>query len=205
MAGAHGTGPARRASVAERRERRAAVEDPAVVLDAAAAFLAVRPRSIGETRRRLEMLGYQSALIEDVIERLTAYGYLDDAAFGRAWLESRDRARPRGSHALRSELLAKGLERELVAILLVERDDGALAPDASETEVPDGGPDLAAARRLLARRQAALVREPDPRRRRQRAYALLARSGFDPDVIREALATGLDPDTDRDPDPEGGP
>ncbi len=205
MAGAHRTGTPRRASVAERRERRAAVEDPAVVLDAAAAFLAVRPRSIGETRRRLETLGYQSSLIEHVIERLLAYGYLDDAAFGRAWLESRDRARPRGAHALRSELLAKGLERDLVATLLAERDDGALAPEAPGTEVLDGGPDLAAARRLLARRHAALLREADPRRRRQRAYALLARSGFYPDVIRQALATGLDPDTDRDPDPEDSP
>lgn len=199
MAGAHRTGAARRASVAQRRERRAAVEDPAVVLDAAAAFLAVRPRSIGETRRRLEMLGYQSALIEHVIDRLTAYGYLDDAAFGRAWLESRDRARPRGAYALRRELLAKGLERDLVATLLAERDDGGLDADASETEVPAGGPDLAAARRLLTRRHASLGRELDPRRRRQRAYALLARSGFDPDVIRQALASGLYPD------PEVGP
>ncbi|HEY7942585.1 MAG TPA: regulatory protein RecX [Candidatus Limnocylindrales bacterium] len=204
MAGRRTPG-AHRASLAERRERRAAVEDPAVVLDAAAAFLAVRPRSIGETRRRLQTLGYRAALIDHVIERLTAYGYLDDAAFGRAWLESRDRSRPRGSHALRSELLAKGLERELVATLLAERDGEGLVDDAdaSGSEVPEGGPDLAAARRLLSRRRAALARELDPRRRRQRAYALLARGGFDPDVIRQALATALEPDAD--PDPEVGP
>ncbi|HXR27894.1 MAG TPA: regulatory protein RecX, partial [Candidatus Baltobacteraceae bacterium] len=154
MAGAHSTRAAHRTSLAERRERRAAVEDPAVVLDAAAAFLAVRPRSIGETRRRLETLGYRSELIEHVIDRLTAYGYLDDAAFGRAWLESRDRARPRGSHVLRSELLAKGLERELVTTLLAER-DGAVADLDGSGDAPDisrTGPDLAAAERLVARR-----------------------------------------------------
>jgi len=200
MAGRRAPG-VHRAPLAERRERRAAVEDPAVVLDAAAAFLAVRPRSIGETRRRLQTLGYQAALIDHVIERLTAYGYLDDAAFGRAWLESRDRARPRGSHALRSELLAKGLERDLVTALLAEREgEGPDDQGASGSEVPAGGPDLVAARRLLSRRRAALVRESDPRRRRQRAYALLARGGFDPDVIRQALATGLEPDPDRDPE-----
>jgi len=194
MAGSRAPG-ARQASLAERRERRAAVEDPAVVLDAAAAFLAVRPRSIGETRRRLQALGYRAELIDHVIERLTTFGYLDDAAFGRAWLESRDRARPRGTHALRSELLAKGLGHDLVATLLAER-EGQAPPDgdAARTDVPEGGPDLAAARKLLARRQAALTRELDPRRRRQRAYALLARGGFDPDVIRQALATGSDPD-----------
>jgi regulatory protein len=182
---------ARRTSVAERRERRAAVEDPAIVLDAAAAFLAVRPRSIGETRRRLQSLGYRAVLIDHVIDRLLAYGYLDDAAFGRAWLESRDRARPRGSHALRSELLAKGLERDLIASLLAERDDSSAPRDGDEPAMAAGDPDVAAAERLLTRRRAALMREPDPRRRRERGYALLARNGFDPDVIRQVLAAGL--------------
>ena len=33
---------------------------------------------------------------------------LDDEAFARAWVESRDRARPRGERALRAELRQKG-------------------------------------------------------------------------------------------------
>ena len=47
--------------------------------------------------------------------------------------------------------------------------------------------DLGAARRLLDRRRVALLRGADPRTARQRAYALLARNGFDPDVCRRAL------------------
>ena len=43
----------RKPSYAERRERRAAVEDVAEVLDAAARFLEARPRSPAEVRRRL--------------------------------------------------------------------------------------------------------------------------------------------------------
>ncbi|MGH2467181.1 MAG: regulatory protein RecX, partial [Candidatus Limnocylindrales bacterium] len=98
-----GSGPAaegqprrRGATAADRRARRAAVEDPAIVLDAAAAFLAVRPRSVAETRRRLRQLGYREGLVEEAVGRLITLGYLDDEGFGRAWLESRDRARPRG-------------------------------------------------------------------------------------------------------------
>ncbi len=60
---------ARAASYAERRARadarraeRGEIEDPAVVLEAAAAFLAVRPRSVDETRRRLRHLGYPDGL-----------------------------------------------------------------------------------------------------------------------------------------------
>ena len=34
----------------------------------------------------------------------------------------------------------------------------------------------------------ALARVTDPRQRRQRAYALLARNGFDPETCREASA-----------------
>ncbi|HEX5467121.1 MAG TPA: regulatory protein RecX [Candidatus Limnocylindrales bacterium] len=179
----------RGATAAALRARRATVDDPAIILDAAAAFLAVRPRSVAETRQRLRHLGYRDDLIETVLARLLGLGYLDDEAFGRAWLESRDRARPRGRHVLRRELRLKGLDPDLVARLLAERDepeDGVAVAAAAAAGA--GSADLTAATRLLGRRRAALEREADPRRRRQKAYALLARNGFDPDVIGQALA-----------------
>ena len=43
--------------------------------------------------------------------RLTELGMLDDATFARAWVESRDRARPRGERAIRDELRRKGIDR----------------------------------------------------------------------------------------------
>lgn len=157
-------------------------------MEAAAAFLAVRPRSVDETRKRLEHLGYRHELVETVIERLLALNYLDDASFARAWVESRDRARPRGEQALRRELAIKGIDRDIVAAVLGERAGGS-ALDGERTdgggEDAGGSADRAAAERLLERRRTALLREPDPRKRRQRVYALLARYGFDPDVCRE--------------------
>lgn len=178
----------RSATAAERRERRAGVEDPEIVMEAAAAFLAVRPRSVDETRRRLEHLGYRGELVKTVIERLLALNYLDDQSFARAWVESRDRARPRGEQALRRELTLKGIDRDTVAAVLGERaaghPPGAVHP-SDRTDPETGSADRAAAERLLERRRAALLREQDSRKRRQRAYALLARYGFDPDVCRE--------------------
>ena len=50
--------------------------------------------------------------------------------------------------------------------------------------------DRAAAERLLARNARSLARVADPRQRRQRAYALLARNGFDPEVCRSVAAIG---------------
>jgi SOS response regulatory protein OraA/RecX len=54
--------------------------------------------------------------------------------------------------------------------------------------------DAAAARRVLERHASALARVADPRARRQRAYALLARSGFDSETAVEAIARIADPD-----------
>jgi regulatory protein len=180
-----------RVTPAERRERRAQVDDPAVVLEAAARFLEVRARSIAEVRRRLGDAGYRSDLVEAAIERLTELRMLDDATFARTWIESRDRARPRGEIALRRELAVKGVDRTIVDEILGERhDDG----DSAE-----GGVDLAAAERLLARHQRALARERDPRSRRRRAYALLARNGFDPAVCATASARVTDIDEEEPP------
>jgi regulatory protein len=169
-------------SYAEGRERRAAIDDPATVLEAAARFLEARSRSTAEVRRRLGRAGYRSDLVDGAITRMTELGLLDDEAFGRAWLESRDRARPRGEIALRRELALKGVDRAVVDGLLDERRrPGGVVPEGA-------GVDLEAARRLLARNERALARVADPRQRRQRAYALLARNGFDPETCREAAA-----------------
>ncbi|MDQ3870400.1 MAG: RecX family transcriptional regulator [Chloroflexota bacterium] len=186
----------------ERRRTRASVDDPAVVMDAAAAFLAVRPRSVAETRRRLRRLGYRQELVDLVVARLTEMGYLDDAAFAGAWVESRDRSAPRGAAALRRELALKGVERRTIEGVLEEREargggerraggsrwcsagdrrgvdaDHRVSPSAEE----------AAARRVLERKLPALLRVSDERRRWQKAYALLARNGFDPETCAATI------------------
>jgi regulatory protein len=176
----------RRESFAERRERRAAIDDPAVVLEAAARFLEARARSVAEVRRRLSTAGYQAELIDGAITRLTELGMLDDATFARAWIESRDRARPRGERALANELRIKGLDRSVILEALEDRQT--TADEASSQDVPVSA-DEAAAERLLARNARTLERVADPRARRQRAYALLARNGFDPGVCASAAAS----------------
>ncbi|MEO6350804.1 MAG: regulatory protein RecX [Candidatus Limnocylindrales bacterium] len=145
-------------------------------MDAATVFLGVRARSVDETRRRLVHLGYPEMLVDEVVGRLIDMSYLDDTQFAQAWVESRDRASPRGETALRRELALKGVPRSVVDNVLTERNHG-------------GDQNRAAADALLTRRRAALEREADPARRRQKAYALLARNGFDPETCREAATS----------------
>lgn len=169
--------PARRRAKAleARRAERAEIDDPTLVMAAVLRFLEARPRSTAEVRRRLVTNGYRPDLVENAIGRLTELGMLDDDAFARAWVESRDRARPRGERALRAELRQKGVERPIVDAVLEDR--------AGTSDDPDRpGADEDAARRLLIKNARALERIADPRARRQRAYALLARNGFDPDT-----------------------
>jgi regulatory protein len=166
-----------RTTRAQRREARATITDPDVVMEAAAALLAVRSRSVADTRRRLRSHGYPPALVDQTVDRLVELGLLDDGAFARSWVDSRDRARPRGSATLRRELIRQGIAEDAARNVLEERTSA------------QPGADAEAATRLLAKRSASLAREIDPRRRRQRAYALLARNGFDPEVCREVAAT----------------
>jgi SOS response regulatory protein OraA/RecX len=206
-----------RESYAERRAQRAAIDDPEVVLAAAFRFLEARARSVAETRRRLSDAGYRTDLIDSAVARLLEIGLLDDEAFARHWIESRDRARPRGTIALKRELRLRGVDGAIVDAALDERRVESLAPGASGAagaedcdEGMDGraslgvDPDEAAARRLLDRRRRDLDRVSDPRKRRARAYALLARNGFGPEIAAR-LASALDGsnrngDTPADPD-----
>jgi len=170
----------RQKSLEARRAEHAEVTDPSLVLEAALRFLEPRQRSADEVRRRLLLRGYRPDLVDGCLERLVDLGIVDDAAFAQAWVESRDRARPRGERALRAELRRKGIDRRVVDDVLETR----------ETEQPAA--DATAARRVLERHASALARVADPRARRQRAYALLARSGFDSETAVEAISAMLE-------------
>jgi regulatory protein len=160
-----------------RRAEHAEITDPSLVLAAALRYLEARPRSTAEVRRRLLMHGYRPELVDGCLQRLLDLGILDDAAFAQAWVESRDRARPRGERALRAELRTKGIDRQVVDDVIDTRDADQPRADAD------------AARRVLERHASALARVADPRARRQRAYALLARSGFASETAISAINT----------------
>ena len=181
----------RRESPAEARARRAGIDDSDVVFEAALRFLEARQRSVTEVRRRLAQAGYRQDLVSAALVRLGDLGMLDDQLFAKTWVESRDRASPRGERALRMELRQKGIDVPTIDGVLGERAEG----------TRDGAPDDEAADRFLARHAHSLARVADPRQRRQRAYAALARHGFDSDTATRAIrrseaVTGerLDPD-----------
>ena len=87
-------------------------------MQAAMRLLEVRPRATAELRDRLRRKEFSDEAIDRVIERLTALGLLDDAAFAKLWVSHRQSSQPRGISALRDELRRKGLDKDVVEATL---------------------------------------------------------------------------------------
>ena len=143
--------------------------------DLAVRYLASRPKSVAEIVRHLRGKRFDDAAIDGAVDRLRAQRYVDDDAFARYWVEQRERFKPRGDRALRTELMQKGVARDVIETILGER-----APDA----------DVAQAKRALSRpltRWATLA----PQERKRKIHAYLAARGFSYDTIEEVMRASV--------------
>jgi len=143
--------------------------------EAALKLLERTRRTRRDLERRLKEKDFDAATIASTLDRLAEVGLVDDVEFARAWLAGRWGRKPSGWRRLVQELRAKGIseeDAERARELLSERGS---APD----EVGSAAKLVAQARKRYARLE--------PQAQRQRLYALLARRGYDSDVIRRAL------------------
>jgi regulatory protein len=145
------------------------------------------PQTRAQLADALSRRGIPDEIADNVLERFTDVGLIDDAAFARAWVESRHYSRGLAGRALTAELKRRGVAddeiREAVA---------GLGPEA----------EVATARELVARKLAATKGQPAQARVRRLA-GMLARKGYPPAlafrIIREAMGTE---GTDADPGEE---
>ena len=139
-----------------------------------------------KTRQQLADLladrGVPDEAAETVLDRFTEVGLIDDAAYARAWVSSRQAGRGLARRALSAELRAKGVDPEVAA-------------EAVEAVGDDDERD--AARRLVARKVGAMSRL-DRATATRRLMGMLARKGYNGGlaaaVIREALDGAADDD-----------
>ena len=143
--------------------------------EAALRLLERQRRTRSDLERRLRDKGYAGTTAGEVLDRLAGVGLVDDLEYARAFMAGRRARRSAGARRIEQELRARGVGAE---------DIGAAA---ARLDAEQGGMDeVAAARKVLAQAERR-TRGLEPRQRRQRLYALLARRGFDGDVIRRAL------------------
>jgi regulatory protein len=132
-----------------------------------------------KTRQQLADLlarrGVPDDAAEAVLDRFTEIGLIDDTAYARAWVSSRQAGRGLARRALSAELRAKGVDPEVAAEAVDQVDD--------EDE-------RAAAQRLVERRLAGM-RRLDRATASRRLIGMLARKGYNGGlaaaVVREAL------------------
>ena len=150
--------------------------------------LAGQPRTRSELAGKLARKGVPAALADRLLDRFEEVGLVDDEAFARAWVQSRQSGKGLARRALAQELRRKGVGDEVARVALDEI--------AAEDEVESA--------RILVRRRlrttAGLERDVALRR----LTAMLARKGYPPSVcfgvVRDELER-LGHDTEDVPEP----
>ena len=133
-----------------------------------------------KTRQQLADLlaekGVPDDAAETVLDRYTEVGLIDDAAFARAWVSSRQAGRGLARRALSAELRAKGVEPEVAAEAVEAVDDD----DERET-----------ARRLVDRKIGGM-RRLDRATATRRLMGMLARKGYNGGLAAAVVRAALD-------------
>jgi len=143
------------------------------------------PRTRAQLAAALRKRRIPGAVAESVLGRFAELGLIDDAAFARAWVESRHHGHGLARRALSAELRQRGVPDAEVRSAV-----NALRPQD----------ELDAARRLVARRLAASRGKPMAARARQ-LMGMLARKGYPAGLAAQVVREALERDQEDTPQP----
>lgn len=140
--------------------------------DSAAKLISHKMRTRSELADRLKERGIEEQAVEIALDKLASYGYVDDMAYAKEYVQSAVLTGRWGRRAVEYRLKEKGLEQGVI-------------DEAMEQYTEDDEKDIV--RKQL---QAAVSRlkNDDVRKQRQKIYAALARHGFDFGVISALLS-----------------
>lgn len=142
------------------------------VYDRVLKFLSYRPRSEKEVGDYLFKKGVGGETKKLVIEKLKKQNLLDDQEFALWWIDQRITFKLSGERLLRSELIKKGIGKEIIDEVLAKKMSESLERKLA----------LKAAQKKLATYQ-----KLPPLEFRQKMSAFLARRGFSWEIIKEII------------------
>jgi len=148
---------------------RAPEEELRHAVDLAYKALAARDRTEAELRAFLERKRAEPDAIGAAIQELREAGQVDDARYARRFAEDKRSIERWGSERIERDLVRRGIAAELAAAAAAEREPG---------------DERSAAEQLLAERFRGGL--PDDRER-DRAWRLLVRRGYTPELAYEAV------------------
>jgi len=160
-------------------------------------FLSFRPRSEKELRDHLlwgskpteikseiEKAAWQQS-IEKVIAKLRQFGQVDDAAFASWWVEQRLKFKPMATNLIKRELLAKGVDKEVIEEVM---EGTPLRPTSHEASRGFAGQaneeDLAT---RAAAKKISSYKNLEPKDFRIKMGQYLARKGFGWEIIKKVV------------------
>ena len=118
---------------------------------------------------------YPEEVIEEALSYVESYGYVNDAAYARSYVE--DQIGKKGLRRIEEELLRKGVDREMIEEAV------------SQVQERDGGQDETALIAALLEKRHFRPAEADLSEKR-RMQAFLFRRGFSAEGIRRAMNGG---------------
>jgi len=134
------------------------------------------PKTRSQLAAALRKRNVSDEAAKAALDRITELGYIDDAAFARAWVESRHRARGLSERVLRRELTQRGVDRDIVDEVLLE----GVSADSER-----------AAALALVEKRLRSMQGADEETATRRLVGMLSRKGYSPgmafSVVREVL------------------
>lgn len=142
-------------------------------------YLAHKPRTETEVRRKLRRKDIGNRVIDEVIERLHELDYLDDEQYARDYAHNRFSNKGYGPIRIERELIDRGIDRHLAEKTVAE-----FFEEENEME---------AAREQARKRWPRVAGEQDIRKQKRKLFGYLQRRGFSPDVIYQVVDELVDP------------
>lgn len=128
-------------------------------------------RSSAQLREAMLAREVPPAAAQEVIDRLTRVGLVNDAEYAAMLVRTRQSERGLARRGLSVELAKKGIDPDIAAAALEQVDER----------------DEAEAARALVRKRVSSMRALDPTKRRNRLYGTLARKGYTSSAARAAI------------------
>lgn len=152
-------------------------EEVQKVFDSAVNLLSFRSRSEKELRTRLKQKDYEENWIDQAIEKLKYYGYINDESFARMLARDKQNIKKLGSRGVKEELRQKGIDKETIEEVL--------------DEVFDRQKELEQAIELCEKKFRTLGEKDPLPKRKQKVFQLLIRKGYTFEVANKAIVTVL--------------
>ena len=140
-------------------------------IDLAYKAVARRDLTVAELRARLERKHVPPEAIDDAVTELEETGFLDDARYARQFAEDKRELEQWGTDRIAQDLRRRGIAPQLI--------DAAVATHDRDSE-------LRTALLLLRERY---PKAPRDDRERDRAWQMLVRRGYSPDLSYDAIRT----------------